>query len=63
MFLYELLNFAKHQINSQNIYIKPCDCLPSHFKLPAGFIINLSKAADPGTHWVALVIDSKRKGE
>lgn len=36
--------------------VYPCDCLPSSFKLPAAFVINLSCHNEPGTHWVATYI-------
>lgn len=36
--------------------VYPCDCLPTTFKLPAAFVINLSTHDEPGTHWVALCI-------
>lgn len=35
-----------------------CNQLPCVFTLPAIFIINLSSNAQPGTHWVALLIDN-----
>lgn len=34
----------------------PCDCLPTSFRLPAAFVINLSPHDEPGTHWVGLYI-------
>lgn len=36
--------------------VYPCDSLPSNFKLPAAFVINLSCHDEPGTHWVAIYI-------
>lgn len=42
----------------QNIFkgVFPCDRLPTNFRLPAAFVINLSSHDEPGTHWVALYI-------
>lgn len=62
MYLYELLSFAQQQIDSENVFVTPCNMLPDKFKLPAGFIVNLSKSTEQGTHWVSLAIDSKKKG-
>lgn len=62
MFLYQLQNFVDKKIGNKNIYVVPCDLLPSSFKLPAGFIINMSNSKEKGSHWVALSIDSKRHG-
>lgn len=59
MFLYELLNFAKNKIVCKNVYVVPCDMLPTQFQLPAGFIINCSPAKTAGSHWVALWINSE----
>lgn len=51
---------APHQ--RYNIFkgVFPCDSLPTKFSLPAIFIINLSPHTEPGSHWVALYITSKR---
>lgn len=38
----------------------PCDSLPKKFSFPAIFIINLSPNTEPGSHWVAICITSKR---
>lgn len=38
-----------------------CDNLPTHFTLPALFIVNLSPKSEPGTHWVSIVIDREKK--
>lgn len=47
---------SSHQ--RQNIFkgVFPCDSLPTSFKLPATFVINLSAHNEPGTHWVSLYI-------
>lgn len=34
----------------------PCDSMPTNFRLPAAFVINLSQHDEPGTHWVSLYI-------
>lgn len=36
--------------------VYPCDALPTSFRLPAAFVVNLSPHDEPGTHWVALYI-------
>lgn len=62
MFLYQLRDFVTREIGNRNIFVVPSDLLPASFKLPAGFIINMSTSDEPGTHWVALTIDSRRRG-
>lgn len=37
----------------------PCDSMPHSFKLPAAFVINLSRHDEPGTHWVAIYISER----
>lgn len=59
MFLFEIKNFLETKIPSQNVFVTACDRLPNNFQLPAGFIINTSRADEVGTHWVALYIDSR----
>lgn len=54
----DILNIiSKHQ--KDNIFkgVYACDTLPSKFTLPAGFVVNLSKKTQIGTHWIALYID------
>jgi len=57
MFLYELLEFLKKKLKNENIFVVPCDQLPSTFSLPAGLIVNLSPSIHPGSHWIAIFID------
>lgn len=59
MYLFELQAFADMRIPARNIFVVPADLLPSSFRLPAGFIINLSPSTHPGTHWVSLWIDER----
>lgn len=33
------------------------DRLPSNVKLPAGFVINLDKHNEPGSHWVSIFVN------
>lgn len=42
----------------QNVFkgVFPCDGLPTSFRVPAAFVINLSAHDEAGTHWVALYI-------
>lgn len=61
MYLYELLNFVRRNVTPK-VYVCPADMLPRNFKLPAGFIINMSKAAEQGSHWVSLWIDEAGNG-
>lgn len=39
------------------------DTLPSQVDVPAGFVVNTDKSSEPGTHWVAIYIDSESYGE
>lgn len=57
MFLYELSEFLLKKIFSHEVYVVPCDRLPSNFTLPAGFIVNTSPSTHPGSHWIAIFID------
>lgn len=45
--------YQKHNIFKG---VFPCDALPTSFRLPAAFVINLSPHDEPGSHWVALHI-------
>lgn len=58
MYLYELKKFLEQNVKIKHAYVTPCDMLPTDFELPAVFIINLSPAFQPGSHWVALYIDN-----
>lgn len=49
--------FQKHKIFKG---VFPCDSLPSHFSLPAIFVINLSPHTEGGSHWVAAYISDNR---
>jgi hypothetical protein len=40
-----------------------CDKLPKSFNLPAGFVINLSRNNEKGSHWVSLFIDKSGNGK
>lgn len=62
MYLYQLRDFVAREIGDKNIFVVPSDMLPSSFRLPAGFIINMSTSHERGTHWVALSINTKRHG-
>lgn len=53
------MDFLKKKISSKNIYVVPCDYLPSKFGLPAGFIVNLESSKYSGSHWIAIFIDAK----
>lgn len=62
MFLYEIKEFLDRKVPDKNIFVVPCDMLPSKFELPAGFVVNLSKAHETGSHWVSFWIDAYGKG-
>jgi hypothetical protein len=51
-----------HQRQSVFKGVFPCDYLPTSFRLPAAFVINLSQHDEPGTHWVALYISESGSG-
>lgn len=62
MYLYQLSNFLNEIIKNVEIFVLPWDLLPQKFKLPAGFIINLSQSGEEGSHWVSVSIDDQRVG-
>lgn len=62
MYLYQLQDFVNRKIGNYNIFVVPWDLLPRSFKLPAGFIVNLSPSTHKGTHWIAISIDRQRRG-
>lgn len=63
MYLFELKNFARRKINAE-VHVVPYDLLDKiKFTPPCGFIVNLSAASEPGSHWIALWLDPKTKNE
>lgn len=56
------INRTIKSYQKRNIFkgVFPCDSLPSHFSLPAIFIINLSPHTEAGSHWVAAFISVNR---
>jgi hypothetical protein len=52
------------QVLSQMIVgVFPIDKIPPPASVPSGFVINLDKHTLPGSHWVALYIDTNSKCE
>lgn len=62
MYLYELQDFFARKVSNKNIYVVPYDKLPEKFTLPAGFVVNLSKASEVGSHWTSFYIDVRGRG-
>lgn len=61
MYLFQLKNFVEKKIKTK-IHVVPYDMLENiQFTPPCGFIVNLSAASEPGTHWIALWIDPDNK--
>ncbi len=61
---HQLRSFLNHQkICERNSFVGPCDKLPKNFNLPAGFVINLSKNHENGSHWISLFIDKLGNGK
>jgi hypothetical protein len=57
---HQLRTFLYHHkefFHENNFFVGACDKLPKSFNLPAGFVINLSKSHEKGSHWVSLFID------
>jgi len=40
----------------------PCDMLPKNVQYPLGIIVNTDTSTQPGSHWVAIFINSKGHG-
>lgn len=58
MYLYELQAFLDRKVPKNDVFVVPYDMLSTlKFDLPAGFIVNLSKANEVGTHWTSFWID------
>lgn len=63
MYLFQLKDFVERKIKAE-VHVVPYDLLDKiKFTAPCGFIVNLSAASEPGTHWIALWIGAKDKNQ
>lgn len=63
MYLFQLKDFVERKIEA-DVHVVPSDMLDKiKFTPPCGFIVNLSAASEPGTHWIALWIDPTNKNQ
>lgn len=64
MFLFELKNFFNKTLPQykKQIFVVPCDYLPTKFVKPCGFIINTSDSTKSDGHWQALWINKSGDG-
>lgn len=58
MYLYQIKDFLEKTIDSRNCFVVPYDLLPAKFTLPAGFVVNLDSSHSPGSHWIAIYINT-----
>jgi hypothetical protein len=58
---YEILNKLKNIKNFIGVF--PRDRLPKKVNWPMSLVVNTDKADEPGTHWIAIIIDKNGFGE